>query len=318
MTNLFLSFLNQEHYQLYYTPIAKIFNSVEAAIIFQEFVQRSQFHEQRQELIEIADKGNSWFFHTKEAIKDRTAINKYKQDKAVQRLKENGVIDTISHGMPCKRYIRLNLKGIEALSKKVSRDTKVERQGNRRSNDKETDLRTTGPYIEEPNEEPKRRRGNVQNPKSGSKPPPDFFFDLDTRKFIGITQKDLENWEKLYPSLDVSLEILEMEEWLKANPTRAKLKNLWRRFLTTWLKKSEEKASNQAAYRDSKNNFSSSNDPNVKDNREFFDRVLKVKGSLKSIKTSNWGVSQEWTQKDIPWNSQPPLFKQVLEQMYVA
>jgi hypothetical protein len=163
---LILNFLNQQHFQSYFTPIAKILKSVEAAILFSELVQRYQYHETREELLEIPNKGNGWFYHTKENIEDRTAINRYNQDKAVEALKKFSLIETVQHGMPCKRYIRLNLQGIEEFSKNISRKSTFDRQGSRPSTDREVDLRPTDSlYIEEPNKEPKEEKPSPASSK---------------------------------------------------------------------------------------------------------------------------------------------------------
>jgi hypothetical protein len=154
-SNLLLDFLNREHFQTYYTPIAKKLKSVEAAIILQELVQRHQYHEAREELQDLGKHGSHWFYHTKEAIEDRTAILRYSQDKAIDILKAFKLIETVQYGMPCKRYFRLNLEGLEEFSKNLSRKSTVNRQGSRPSTDKAADRQPTEPlYIEEPNKEP--------------------------------------------------------------------------------------------------------------------------------------------------------------------
>jgi len=62
----------------------------------------------------------------------------------------------------------------------------------------------------------------------------------------------MQDWKILYPSLKLSTESLRAEHWLKGHETQAKQKKQWRRFLTNWMQKAEDKASNQAAYRASR------------------------------------------------------------------
>lgn len=69
-----------------------------------------------------------------------------------------------------------------------------------------------------------------------------LIFQFDTFKFSGILEEDFQVWSKIYPMLDIKLEILKMEDWLKTNPSRAKRKRDWRRFITNWLKLGNETA----------------------------------------------------------------------------
>lgn len=89
---------------------------------------------------------------------------------------------------------------------------------------------------------------SVQNPESGSKPPADLYFCLDQKKFIGITSQDKENWKIAYPSVEIDQELMKIEEWLRSEPTKAKLKKKWRKCITGWLSRTDERKSNQKAY----------------------------------------------------------------------
>lgn len=154
--NLILTFLNHQHYQSYFTPIAKALKSIEAAILFSEFVQRYQFHETREELIEITDKGGGWFYHTMEAIEERTAIGRRGMDAAVEILQKANLIEVTKHGLPCRRYFRLNLQGIEDFSKNLSSLYKVYKLGcTPCTNKSDQGVQTHSLYIKEPNKEPK-------------------------------------------------------------------------------------------------------------------------------------------------------------------
>ncbi|MBE3085598.1 MAG: replication protein, partial [Bacteroidetes bacterium] len=56
---------------------------------------------------------------------------------------------------------------------------------------------------------------------------------------LHITEKELEKWQSNYEGIDLKLEILEMERWLIANPSKANKKN-WGKFMRNWLKKHEK------------------------------------------------------------------------------
>lgn len=73
-------------------------------------------------------------------------------------------------------------------------------------------------------------------------------FDFNLNKFIGIEKEDLEAWKEIYPEINLGSEILKAIEWLKSNPTKSHKKN-WRKFLTGWFNRSNEKTENKKAYR---------------------------------------------------------------------
>jgi len=54
------------------------------------------------------------------------------------------------------------------------------------------------------------------------------------------TDEALNRWRKIYGSVDVMRELFKMEEWLCANPSRAK-KN-YPRFIVNWLTKAQRDA----------------------------------------------------------------------------
>jgi hypothetical protein len=78
-------------------------------------------------------------------------------------------------------------------------------------------------------------------------------FDLQTGKWENITDDDRLEWKELYPNIDVQHEMKLAAEWCRSNPTKAKLKKQWRKFLSGWLKRADDSAFNKAAYRGSKN-----------------------------------------------------------------
>lgn len=82
--------------------------------------------------------------------------------------------------------------------------------------------------------------------------------------FENISQKDLLEWKVLYPSVDISLEILKMQEWCKCNISKAKSKKLWRKFITNWLRKGNEENINREI---KKNFYTKSDNRNLKDSK---------------------------------------------------
>ena len=57
----------------------------------------------------------------------------------------------------------------------------------------------------------------------------------------GITDADRAEWSQAYPAADLSVELAKANQWLKANPKKARKSN-WRRWLTTvWLSKCQDR-----------------------------------------------------------------------------
>ncbi len=59
-------------------------------------------------------------------------------------------------------------------------------------------------------------------------------------KFTGITELDRKDWKTAYPACDIDAQLARANQWLIANPTKAHKKR-WRRFITGWLSRSQEK-----------------------------------------------------------------------------
>lgn len=162
---LILDLLNKENFQTYHRSIARKLKSIDAAIIFDEFIQRHIYHETRKELIEIPGKGKGWFYHTQESIEERTVMTRYSQDKALEILQKNKLIEIQKHGLPCKRYFRLDIQGIEDFSNNLSSLSTVSKQDCEPSANSTADRQQTDSlYIEEPNKEPKEEREGIASP----------------------------------------------------------------------------------------------------------------------------------------------------------
>ncbi len=57
----------------------------------------------------------------------------------------------------------------------------------------------------------------------------------------GITDADHAEWSQAYPAADLPVELAKANQWLKANPKKARKSN-WRRWLTTvWLSKCQDR-----------------------------------------------------------------------------
>ena len=56
-----------------------------------------------------------------------------------------------------------------------------------------------------------------------------------------ITEKELAEWKKAFPAVNVEQELREMRAWCLANPTMRKTGKGVRRFINTWLSKEQDK-----------------------------------------------------------------------------
>ena len=54
---------------------------------------------------------------------------------------------------------------------------------------------------------------------------------------------DMEHWQKIYPAINVEQELNSAGEWLFSNPKNRK--SNYRRFLTNWFKRTQDRAPRQ-------------------------------------------------------------------------
>lgn len=69
-------------------------------------------------------------------------------------------------------------------------------------------------------------------------------FDFEKRTFNNISESDLQAWKETYPAVDILLAMKGAVEWLISNPT--KTKSNYRRFLTNWFSRAQEKGGNKS------------------------------------------------------------------------
>ena len=66
--------------------------------------------------------------------------------------------------------------------------------------------------------------------------------------FENITDQDRQDWATAYPACTLDVQLAQMTQWLKANPAKAH-KSQWRRFITGWLARSQERGGDVASNR---------------------------------------------------------------------
>lgn len=85
---------------------------------------------------------------------------------------------------------------------------------------------------------PRRKRREAAEQKK-------ILFDFDLGQWDGIEEIDASAWEEAYPAIHVETELCRAAEWVKANP--ANRKSNWRRFLTNWFSRAQDRAPRRAA-----------------------------------------------------------------------
>jgi hypothetical protein len=175
---------------------------------------------------------------------------------ALEKLVEFGYIKIISNGKKLfvdrKSTIKVTIKGMLVnLVKSTIYDINPE-NGNQQANQRLTNDQPTGNHKQEgirsiSNDIPKEEEAQPAK-RLRSK---DFLsFDFEKWEFQGMTEKELANWKIMYPHIDVKIEILKAAQWVKSNPSKSNKKH-WRKFLTGWLQRGNDRAENQKAYKTS-------------------------------------------------------------------
>ena len=114
--------------------------------------------------------------------------------------------------------------------------------------------RETGQHVLKPHiliENKDKNKEIAQSTSSLRKNDP--FFSFESKKFEGISEEELKKWKELYPSVDIPKEIMRMEDWCLSNPSKAKSKKLWRKFISGWLARNNEEITNKQAFKQAKN-----------------------------------------------------------------
>ena len=101
--------------------------NLNTAVMLSEIYSEYKYWEDRNEL----QKGG-WFYSTVENMAYNTGLSKHQQLVACKELVDYGVIKIKYHGMPKKRYFKLNMSAMDKLYKDcLSVETSVEDEENK-------------------------------------------------------------------------------------------------------------------------------------------------------------------------------------------
>ena len=67
---------------------------------------------------------------------------------------------------------------------------------------------------------------------------------LNDKSFYPISQSDIDEWQELYPAVNVIQELRKMKDWSNSNPQKRKTRKGIRRFISNWLSKEQDKGNN--------------------------------------------------------------------------
>jgi hypothetical protein len=99
--------------------------------------------------------------------------------------------------------------------------------------------------IASPAENPEKSSPQTVSSKPLRAKKEDISFCKIKYEYIGITEEDKANWRKIYPAIDLEMELLKNIDWIKSNPSKAN-KSLWRKHLCRWFEVAQNNASRQA------------------------------------------------------------------------
>ena len=96
--------------------------------------------------------------------------------------------------------------------------------------------------IEEGKKGRKKERNNNELLRSScSEPKSEIELSLNDGTAYGVAKSEIEEWEKLYPAVDIMQELRKMKGWCDANPTKRKTARGIKRFINTWLSKEQDR-----------------------------------------------------------------------------
>jgi len=76
---------------------------------------------------------------------------------------------------------------------------------------------------------------------------------LNTKEDWQPEEKDVIAWQRVFPAVNVHQELMAMESWCDANPTKRKTKSGIKRFVNLWLTKAQNQGGSPMAKKSSKN-----------------------------------------------------------------
>lgn len=166
---------------------------------------------------------DGWFFQTIEKLEKVSTLSRYKQEKCIEKLREEGLIDVEVKGLPAKRYFRINN---QRLSEFVLGENKV-------VNISQTGVKKNNKQVRKKLATSKESIYKESNYKSSSSNSAENPFEFYEQNFGMISPFIAENIEKWVEDLSDELVVEAMKLSLKAN----KQFNYAEGIMRSWLRK---------------------------------------------------------------------------------
>lgn len=112
------------------------------------------------------------------------------------------------------------------------------KKGNSESND-EGNAKGNAPTVTSPLPREEKRREEKKEANASSVETQAIAWS-STDGWSGISDQDREEWSSAYPTCDIDRQLAAMHQWLLSNPAKSKKKQ-WRRFVTGWLSREQER-----------------------------------------------------------------------------
>ena len=93
----------------------------------------------------------------------------------------------------------------------------------------------------------KERKGDACAEPQAASTPAAVSLILNDGSLYDVSERDVEQWSKLYPNVDVLQQLRNMAGWCDGNPTKRKTRGGVRRFITSWLAREQDKGGRPAA-----------------------------------------------------------------------
>ena len=122
-----------------------------------------------------------------------------------------------------------------------------------RDRDKRSDTDSTS-QVDSSNKGIESTTSSAERSDDHSTPEPAVFtLPLNDNTNYEVTQSEIDEYSELYPAVDVKQEIRGMIGWIKANPTRRKTRRGIKRFMNSWLSRSQDQGGTKGGGRDATN-----------------------------------------------------------------
>jgi hypothetical protein len=121
-------------------------------------------------------------------------------------------------------------------------------KNNRLDEEKTTGFENEKPKEKENVKDKVKEKDNVNvkdiictEPENSASVPAVIELPLNDKSLYSITQTDINEWQELYPNVNILQELRKMKGWCDSNPAKRKTSRGIKRFITSWLAREQDK-----------------------------------------------------------------------------